>query len=445
MHRSRLIVPLLLLLTACEHDVYTVRMTPSDHGFQRTLQVVRQESNGNTKTPPREVLDPISSLYGIDARAANTRFAAAFGPDTPDDVGGRGRLDRVESSLGASFLYLERFRGDDDLSARVERVQDAAAVLAATGADWLDHALAGERSYKSAAADIRERLGHDARNLALLAWLAKNANRHANDGPEAQDGEDLTGAIVMYLFEHGYITADPLAAAAVSIDDDQSLPRLIVEWLAREIHADPDNPPDSLRTISTSAGMTESWDAFLAAQGPAAERLHAWARQTGVPAEDGDLQALLGHVFTIATGTEPSEGGAEDQVDLRLACPVEPFKTNGAWSEGEREIAWHFTIEPSADTPYLVPAIAFAAWAEPDEASQTAHLGAVVLKGQNLAAYCAWRSRLAESEGRRWDAFVASLDGTDLTRKLGRYEPGQDPAWSADRTGRSILFDALVE
>jgi hypothetical protein len=63
-----------------------------------------------------------------------------------------------------------------------------------------------------------------------------------------------------------------------------------------------------------------------------------------------------------------------------------------------------------------------------DEEFQKAHLGKVLLTGDELTQYCLWRSGQDAQHGGEWDAFLARLKpGTGLKEKLDAFRFSGEP------------------
>ncbi len=433
------------LLGACERDIYSVQLEPTGSGFQRELKVVRERHDGQRSAPPAEILDRLSALYGGPEPQTFATFGAAFGVETPDDVGGRGALARQTTPLGTVFVYIERFRGEDDPSARLARTQQAASVAAGLVLGWLDRELADEPQWPALRATLADgKFDRDFRNMAILAWLAKNSARFGAAAPEPADEQALLIQLGAYLHEHGYITGAQLPLAWKALADDGGLSPLLVAWLARAMGVGEDALPEA---FASDDALGASWEAYLQESPGADRRLRRWAERAELASPDDaeiGLDDLVGHVATIATGSEPSDAGDEDEVHVSLGVAVEPITTNGSWDPDAGQVTWSFQVEPTEDAAYLTPAVAFAAWAEADEAYQTGRFGRVVLMGEQLAAYAAWRAGLSPDERSRWDRFVDGLTpGGDTLQAINGYQPGEDPAWAESRDGRAILRDAL--
>ncbi len=435
----------LALLGACERDIYTVTMRATDAGFNRHIEVLHENHNGARTLPSQDLLRQIAGQYGHAGPVEKGAFDGSFERDTPGDIGGHGTFLRSATSLGTTHIYLERFRGDDNLSARVERVQDAASTFAELVLGWLDAALAGEPAWPALRESLAGgRLESDARNLALTVWLEKNGARTTRAAPA--DDEDVILRVIAYLHEHGYVADADLLALSGGADQPDSVAALVTRWLSRGMHVADPGASDALAAISTDETLGASWDAYTASAG-AMQILTRWAERAGVPfPEDSTAPEvgaeLLNHLTTVATGSEPTDQGAEDEVTLSLACAAEPTLTNGEWSAETGYITWTFTVEPSPESSYLLPALAAAMWAEPDETFQTEHFGSVVLTGDSLASYCAWRGRLGEDEGARWDAMLAGVHDHDEARAaIDAFTFDGVP--SDEVTGRTILLGAL--
>ena len=75
------------------------------------------------------------------------------------------------------------------------------------------------------------------------------------------------------------------------------------------------------------------------------------------------------------------------------------------------------------------PTLCFAAWDEPNEATQKQLLGRVGIKGDDLFQYNLWYQGLTSAEKAEWDAFLpaAARDG-DLADRLESFLFSNEPA-----------------
>jgi hypothetical protein len=447
---KRLLLLALLALTACERDIYTVTMEATDAGFDRRLVVVRRDSGGVERLPPDDVLAQMDAAYAPGERPAPGTFAASFAGATPADIGGRGALARCVTSMGTSFVYLERFRGEMETSAHVDQIQEAASTVASLALGWLDEVLAEEPTYPAFRAELEARLDPDLRNLAMLNWIERNSNR-IEEGQDFPHFVRRSGVrLAAYLHERGYVQTSDLPNLMSALSDSDALARGLVGWLARGLGLEAEGLPESLRELATIEALESSWHEYILVSPEALSHLEEWTEKTGITFPSGQDDSdyperlqIFDHLITIASSARRSDG-AEDEILTILACPVKPIATNGEWSSDHREITWSFSVEPTAKTSYLVPAVAFAAWAEPDKQFQVDHFGYLVLIDEPLAAYCAWRARLGPAEGDRWDHALASCTSRgQAISLLESFRPGDDPAWHAEQTGLTLMLDAL--
>ncbi len=119
---KKILISLFLLTTllcSCEEDEYRIEMRPSGEGLERKLTVARH----NTQSPedvytdvPQGTLDALAELYPERFETDNPKthgFVGTFKEQMPKDVGGAGTYKCLQTPLGSTFLYVERFRGND--------------------------------------------------------------------------------------------------------------------------------------------------------------------------------------------------------------------------------------------------------------------------------------------------------------------------------------------
>jgi hypothetical protein len=93
---------------------------------------------------------------------------------------------------------------------------------------------------------------------------------------------------------------------------------------------------------------------------------------------------------------------------VKLSLPSAPTYTNGKWDESSKQVIWESDLQERTNSVRL-PAFCYASWVEVNEEFQRAHLGKVILKGDEFLQYCLWRGGLDEKRAREWDALLAVL------------------------------------
>ncbi|MFG0296063.1 MAG: hypothetical protein ACF8PG_09180 [Maioricimonas sp. JB045] len=436
-----------VLLSGCVANHYEVVMTPDGETLHRELTTWRSSTGKDGEqltTADQSELDRLARLYDTDVPTAaeqKYRFAGSFPGATPDDVGGSGSLTVWTSRLGRTSLYIERYRGSNDLNASLRKRHDAADELVDALTVWFEEELGATDDGAAINRFLQDRFREDLKNLATWLWVA----RATADAGQSDDAEPQTIAgVLQFATERGYITPEDLPdIMRIRSGTD---PAILLSLLRRMVAKQAGIDEASLGFLSDPNRLQESINTHLASLPAAKSYLQEADDQSKKPTDY--LTSLV--IRTIA----PALFAGGDQVDVTLRCPVKPFRTNGSWSDEESSITWSEQIAPRGDEPHRVlPALLFAAWSEPDETFQREHFGSVILTGEPLGEYCLWRNSLNEQQAGEWDAFVQSLrpeaDLADLTKRIGSFRFSSDPPPEASETtaaqqGRDLLLTFLA-
>jgi hypothetical protein len=418
----------LAFLAGCDHDAYEVFLQPLESGFRRIVEcrrIDRDEQQREVLKPmPQEVLDRLAAVYGGPAPLSAARrfpFTGEFAEATPPDVGGAGYCRRWRSSLGSLGVYAERFRGNDDQAAVLDRRLQAVDRLTELLAGWLHPQLGQTREWREFAAFLRGPFRQDLRNLALYAWAGSFAEDVGLVSPAGTAGEAAVARVLLFLAERNYLQPwdlplwgqalreqdratdslaplAPLIAGAVARRSGLPAESAVIVGLRRELERQ-----EMLAALDAWLRTTPEWQAL---------EVEAAKRRQGDPTAAAPLpREVLTSLALTAGGFDPGTGRT-DELRLRLALAPKPLRTNGTWDAEKKEVSWETVLPGPEGTPYL----AYAAWAEADEGAQTERFGRVVLQGDSLASYVLWVHGLAKEEAAEWEAF------------LGRLRPQGEPA-----------------
>src|SRR5262249_25614357 len=118
---------MILLVTGCPYNEYVVELTPRGDVMERKLAF--EDGKPTNGTPnfisfPSNELATIARVYPRDGvkHKGNADFAIGkFAEVMPADIGGAGYYTNLKTSFGTTALYMERFRGNDDLAATMEK------------------------------------------------------------------------------------------------------------------------------------------------------------------------------------------------------------------------------------------------------------------------------------------------------------------------------------
>ena len=119
-----------IVLAGCTTSRYDVELEPTDAGMKRSLTFTKnvEDEDGKPTYSKDELkkLDAIASVYDADkaseAKEVTRKFSGVFANRMPQDIGGSGEYRRWQTSLGHASVYVERFRGNDDLLSILQRL-----------------------------------------------------------------------------------------------------------------------------------------------------------------------------------------------------------------------------------------------------------------------------------------------------------------------------------
>ena len=170
---------MVLLVTGCPHNEYTVELKPQGNRIERTLVFYRADgADTNTGLPNYQSFDTnelaaIAAWYPAALTDEGERHLARgmFTDKLPDDVGGAGAYLHLTTSLGETGFYSERFRGNDNLVGLLQRRFEAADRLTDLFVGWSQAELGQEPGYGPLRQFLDENFRHDLKNLAAYLWL----------------------------------------------------------------------------------------------------------------------------------------------------------------------------------------------------------------------------------------------------------------------------------
>jgi hypothetical protein len=435
----------------CVSDSFEVELRPDGDALIRTLTWSRSRSAGQDRQPalaPEEI-DRMAALFEEHLTPANARqqmFRGRFVGTMPKDVGGAGHFTRYASPLGSTAAYVERFRGVEDLNASVAQVQASADGLTDHLLAWLTKELSNEPGFDALRTFLDQEFRRDLKHIGLSVLMADVAADY-----RADLREEVVLRIGQHLVERGYVTPDELPglARAVARNDAQAILARVARFAATKAgHAADDELPESWAFLSDPVEARRSLDAYLETTAEFQELLTAWEERRAVdasaerPRPDEVVQRLLADGLPTLRLFQ-----RRDAVTVRLAVPLEPFATNGAWDDRRARVVW----SSEADEHDVWPTFCYCLWSEPDAAYQERTLGRVAVTGRELADYVMWYRGLSADEAAEWDAALAELQpGDDVEQRLAgfffaaeRTAGMTDPSQSLAARGREILVSAL--
>jgi len=364
----------------------------------------------------------------------------------PGDVGGSGRHTYWKTRMGTLSLYVERFRGDDDLAGAIRARQDAADTFATLVLGWFRSEFKDDRDFGKLEKFVDGDLRRDLRNLAIYCWTGQVV-AESDPAPRPKqpplDAPEFLVRIAQYFLERGYFTAAmmPELVRMAREEDGDRVFEVVRTFVASKMGiSSAEQVPQRLDFLKSPERAKQSLNKFLAGTDQHQAFLCKWRQQhkqdaTATPPEPHEL---LGRLAAEATGLEFS---TPDELQVKLECPTEPFATNGIWEADTRQVVWSGRTNavggPSAPA---LPALFYAFWSVPNEDFQREHFGKVVLAGKSLADYCVWRKGLTAAETEQWDALLSSLTPDNLMQRLDAFRFSSDapaPA-GADEKPKSV-------
>lgn len=406
-------------LLGCVQNEYVVELTPVGEKLQRRIRIQRL---GPAATP--DELQSLAAAYSADVpgNPKVQEFENAFAGRLPDDIGGHGSYTRWDTPLGSAALYVERFRGVDDIAAEWDRRKVAADRVTDHLIGWLGQEFENDPGWPSVKEFFNTHVRRDLLNLSLYLWTA-GLSRQDDRNPE------ILVRVVQYLVERGYVSYEEapalLRTASDSRRDDG---RHMLEILRQKIvaRARDDLFADSLTFLATPESLKHSLDKYLEMTAEFQQLLDEWQKQLREDptlARPDPFDVLELYSEDLLAGAI-LEGG--DQLSLGLKTGREPVATNGDWSGEDTRVSWPKQFLPQPGQP---PQLTYAVWDQPDAAAQQRHFGKVVLQGESLIEYCLWYHGLTEAEQQEWDAFVGTLSpGDELPDSLKAFRFLHEPA-----------------
>lgn len=401
-----------LVLSLCwsagcqDHNRYEIELQPEGGEMVRTLTVWRvPENRGRDRFPPAE-LKHLAELYPPETPAAPGRhvFRGRFGPKMPADVGGSGDYHFTATQMGTAAVYVERFRGDDDVEVHIDERRRASDELTSLLVGWFASEIGRDRNFPRIRKFMEGDFRRDLRNLSHY-WAMARASRQK----EASLHQEYWVRAAMYLVEHGYFRLEEVPAAVhiESTNDAAQQLRFVIDLLSRKIS--PEDQPSiakSLSFLSDTSRAEKSLDTYLRSTPQYRRREQLWRRAQATDpsapppdAKDIVVELVSRLFFGLDLLTQ------NDELRVALLAPVQPFATNGTWLSASSQVVWTASIANVNELPVL----AYASWSVPDVPFQEAHFGGIALRGEDLANYVAWYTGLERRQRDEWDKFLGVL------------------------------------
>ena len=419
------LVAMAFLVTGCPQKEYIVELKPQGNGVERTLVFYCADGvNTNTGAPIYLSFDPaelaiITALYPAHSLTNDgNRYAVRgqFKNELPHDVGGAGVFTNLITSLGSAGFYMERFRGNDDLTGMAERRSKAADKLADIYVGWSQMELGRQPGYDKLHKFLDVDFRRDLKNLSAYCWEFQLVSNYKTNAVE-----EFTVRFGQYLIERGYFKFEEIPAMFrdFSSNDPKAILQRIQRLLARKIGVPDTAPlPSSLAIFADEKKLQTSLDNYLVGTELYRAQLKQWESDkklkpdTQKPEPSAVTDDAVGPLF------EFNQFGQGDHLVVHLSLPAAPAHSNGRWDNALKQVSWETHLSDRTNATRF-PFTCYANWAQADDEYQKKHFGKVALAGDELTEYCVWRGSLEPKLGNEWDAFLVGLQpGNSLMEKI---------------------------
>jgi len=460
-----LIAALAAVGSGCQNRKVKVEISAQGDSATRTFSTNEKDSRA---------LKAVEEVYGAKAESdadLGTRFTGTFAEDVlPSEMGNRGAIGRLDSTLGSTRGYYEQFADRrQEWSALKERLDGGILWLQIFGRFIEVRKLKDE----TARAEFTKWWNDEAIPLVADAYLMYSGMqavvqsqrigampRRSEDFGERTPDESFRMSVfeplAILLAERGWLSADELAAIH-TVGIKGTVNRREGEWLSEKIFQpaverilvrfDPSKKgmklkefaPMGLEFLLWLKASREYRDLVLAS--PTIPE----ATKSDIRAGKWDFE--LPPPFGFRLLERPKVTSAE----VILDTGAEPFFTNGVWNKESRRVEFKggFYEARYRYAPYSAPYYAF--WSLPSQRQESV-FGAVILEGDTLAQYCAWENALPEERKAQW---LAALDELAANKEpmpayivisaLEKDHPAPIPLakWVCEKAGKEVP-DAFV-
>ncbi len=486
MHRIAALTLLLFGAAGCNEKIYELDLRPRGDEIERRLTLKRADlphhKPKNLIAEDRPELERIARAYQTATPSLSKRdssFSRVFGSTLPQDIGGDGHYVRYESSLGRVRIYVERFRGSDNMYASLETRRKAVDQLVDLIVSWFESELRGQPEWPKLRTFLDAQFRVDLQNLSLLVW-----STNVRDVFESNDSlAEVALRAAQYCVERNYASYEDAPALrrqlqdALQRDDAGALLARIRRFLAERAGRADGHWNQALTFLSDWTRVQVSWHRFFW-QSPyfkkhvadiKREHGHSFGSKASAAApmspgstsnlpdtksiisarfaaeEEGELMGNL-----LWSAFQPSSHFLSDvsRVRATLETPRKPFWSNGKWNEKEQRVEWSPLIaelpQPDREKSPLAfewPTLCFAAWDEPNKEKQKQIFGRTGLTGPQLLDYCLWYQGLSTLEKHEWEAFLPILRDDQPAARLKAFRFSNEPR---DRESHQTLASEIA-
>lgn len=405
-------------LAGCQSRQFTVELEPIDEGMKRSLTFANSSVAEAGEDEPAysqdelKKLDEIAAVYGMgkvsDLDDVTNEFSGVFANHMPQDLGGKGEYRRWKTTLGDASLYVERFRGSDDLLSKFELWSRNIDTIVDHLIKWLDSEIGEEDGFENLREFMASEFRRDLKNLGLYVWSLQFQEKKS----ETEDVLIATSMrVAQYFCERGYFAIEDVPEIVragteyEATDRSQRLLKILQRLIASKMGVkDGERIPDCLSFIGHEKAIAKSIRDYCQTTAEYDKLLKEWEAK-GQPGSKPALEDVLNQI--VWGGELILFGG--DVVRVKLKSRTEPFATNGEWDDEDHVVRWSKSIPVLDSQDRSYPLLAFALWAQPDKQVQVKHFGRVVLDEHSLSHYCVWYHGLDEGESKQWDSFLDTI------------------------------------
>lgn len=422
-----------------------------------------------TNQTDRESLDTASKLYGSKGEREaelGRKFTGTFSEGAlPSEIGNRGAIGRLDSSLGSSRAYYEQFA---DRRSEWEAMRDRVD----SGVLWMQifGRFIERRKLKddAARAEFRTWWNNEFTPLVADAYLMYSGMqavaqaqrigampRRAEDfgarTPDESFQITVFEPIAVLFAERGWLSPAEFAAIqTIGLDGNFSAKerawaseKIFTPAVARIIvRFDPSRKDMKLKDFAPLGLEFLLWLKISREYRDIVLDSPAITPMVKESIRQGKWEFELPPPFGFRVLERPKVTDAEVVLDTG----AKPFLTNGVWNEKSKRVEFKggFYEGKYRYTTYNAPY--YAVWSLPSQRQESC-FGKVILENESLAEYCAWEAALDDALRTRWtkglDALAATKDAEPcfaMMVELAKDHPVVLPLakWLADRAGKPL-------
>ncbi len=378
-----------------------------------------------------DALKSVSQAYGSDGvpdAELGRRFTGTFVEDAlPSEMGNRGAIGSVQSSLGTASLYFEQFAEPRHEWSAFKRRVDAGVLWVEIVGRFLE-----TRKIEDDAARVkfhawwRDEVVPFASDLYLMysgmqaviqAQRIGAKPRRATDlAPLTEDEEfrrQVLEPLLLLLAERAWLTPDELALIQAAGSDGLASARertslgekVLVPALLRVVQRF--DPTVQTMTVAELAPVGLEFLLWLKMSREYSDLVLA---SDAIP--DSTKKAIRAGVWDFKLpppfGFEVDRKPEVTEALVKLNLQSTPFFTNGAYDSLTGQVVFRgdFYESSARYAPYNAPY--YAMWSLPSQ-RQESIFRRVILEGEALASYCAWELSLEDDARTQWTAALEKI------------------------------------